>query len=218
MMPGPAVVKPRVLVVDDDADTVESTALLFRMEGFDIDTALDGHAAVARAKAHCPDLVLLDIGMPHMDGYEVAEALRDLPCLPLLVAVSGYARAADKRRCAEIGFDLHVAKPVDFAVLQHLRLVLATTARLTEQSRALTRDQTAAFIKFIDLEIEMAGTFLDVAVTTRNADTKQRCLDKARKTYQNVNDWLAKMQHQRPEVSGAVELLRQRYERLRREL
>ena len=87
---GSAGLRPRVLVVDDDVDTVQSTAMLFEMQGFDTDMAFNGPEAIERARSQCPDLVLLDIEMPLMDGYEVVRSLRDIRCpdAPLLVAVT----------------------------------------------------------------------------------------------------------------------------------
>ena len=99
----------RVLVVDDDADTIESTALLFQMQGHEAKTARDGAAAIEQTKAFCPHLILLDIAMPKMDGFQILRALRGIECAAesTIVAVTGYANRADRRRCAEAGFDLH---------------------------------------------------------------------------------------------------------------
>jgi CheY-like chemotaxis protein len=209
----PAIARPRVLVVDDDADTVESTALLFQLQGFDTDTALSGCEAIERARAVCPDLVLLDIAMPAMDGYEVARSLREIPCVPppLLVAVTGLAYQVDKRRCAEAGFDLHLSKPVDFAVLQQLSLAVQKTSELIGETRRLAHEQANAFMTFLDLEIEMANTFLDVALTTTNPRTRQRCLAKARKVQEFVVNWVARESLRRPGLEVALADLNARY-------
>ena len=89
----------RVLVVDDYPDTVESTALLLKLGGHEIETAKDGVQAIERAASFRPDLVLLDLGLPALDGLAVARRIQDLalPPKPYLVAVSGYAKPQDKR-------------------------------------------------------------------------------------------------------------------------
>src|SRR5262245_31205665 len=93
----------RVLVVEDHTDTADSMAQLLGLYGFEVRVARDGPGALAAVQMFQPDAVLLDIGLPGMDGYEVARRLRDLaaPRRPLLVAVSGYGREQDKRRSAE---------------------------------------------------------------------------------------------------------------------
>jgi len=116
----------RLLVVDDDVDTVETTALLFQLEGYETRTAEDGAEAIELAKAFHPDVVLLDLGVPEMNGYEVARELRriDTTKNSLIVAVTGFAQPIDELRSVEADFDLHLVKPVDFAVIERLfRLV-----------------------------------------------------------------------------------------------
>ncbi len=104
----------RVLVVDDNRDAAESLADLVSMLGHATEVAYDGPSALEKARAHPPDVVLCDIGLPGMDGYEVARALRAQhgPAIQL-VAVSGYAQPEDVRRAGEAGFDAHLAKPPD---------------------------------------------------------------------------------------------------------
>jgi CheY-like chemotaxis protein len=105
----------RILVVDDDADTVESMALWLRLEGYDVRTARGGPEALALAPGYRPDVVLLDMMMPGLDGREVARRLRHDPALPAprIVGVTGLCREADRRRCLEAGCDEFWAKPVD---------------------------------------------------------------------------------------------------------
>ncbi len=96
----------RVLVVDDDRDTIESAAQLFRMKGHDARTARSGAEAIERTKLFCPHLILLDLAMPQMDGFQVLRELRDIQCVAdsSVVAVTGYdAYPVDRRRCAEAG-------------------------------------------------------------------------------------------------------------------
>jgi PAS domain S-box-containing protein len=112
----------RILIVDDNADAAETLALLLRLNGHDVQTALDGPAAVEAARAFQPDVALLDIGLPGMDGYEVARRLRREPGLKdvRLVAVTGYGREEDRLRSREAGFDHHLTKPVEPCVLLKL--------------------------------------------------------------------------------------------------
>jgi two-component system CheB/CheR fusion protein len=118
--PGPAA--RRVLVVDDNVDTSESLAQLIRLAGHEVTTAANGAAGLEKARSFHPDVVLLDIGLPGMDGYEVARRLREQsrPCAPLLVAVTGYGQPEDCRRAAAAGFDRHVVKPVDWSTIAEL--------------------------------------------------------------------------------------------------
>lgn len=104
----------RVLVVDDYRDTVESMATLLRLDGYEVEVAFDGTSALRAAQAYQPDVVLLDIAMPGMDGYQVARKLRAMfrEAL-LLIAITAFGFEEDRRRSEEAGFDLHLVKPVD---------------------------------------------------------------------------------------------------------
>jgi PAS domain S-box-containing protein len=120
----PVVTAPqrRILVVDDNVDAAESLALLLRMEGHDVRVAHDGPGALAAVEADPPDLVFLDIGMPVMNGYEVAQRLRQRPGLEnlLLVAMTGWGQKEDRCRSQEAGFDRHLVKPVEPDALRQL--------------------------------------------------------------------------------------------------
>jgi CheY-like chemotaxis protein len=109
----------RVLVVEDDADTADSLAILLRLEGHDVRLARNGPAALALAGTCKPDMVLLDIGLPGMDGYEVANRLKAMKGGEALfiIAITGYGQASDRRRSTEAGIDLHMVKPADPNVL-----------------------------------------------------------------------------------------------------
>jgi PAS domain S-box-containing protein len=117
--PPPAVEAPRsscrVLVVDDNKDAAQSLVMMLRLVGHEAALALDGASALRAAEAAPPDVVLCDIGMPGMNGYEVARRLRQQGGTggPLLVAVTGFGSAEDRRRTAEAGFDAHLVKPVE---------------------------------------------------------------------------------------------------------
>jgi len=121
-----------VLVVDDNVDTAESMSMLLRASGHDVRTAYAGPTALEEAVAYQPNVVLLDIGLPGMSGYEVARRLRQHPKLKdvRLVAVTGYGLDSDIQLSQEAGFDAHMVKPID---LKKLNELLMTTP---EQHRA----------------------------------------------------------------------------------
>jgi signal transduction histidine kinase/DNA-binding response OmpR family regulator len=112
----------RVLVVDDNHDAAESTAMFLRIEGHSVETAHDGLDALARATAFVPNVVVLDIGLPGVDGYEVARRLRDSPvgAKALLIALTGYGQKADEAQAMHAGFDRHLVKPADPRALSGL--------------------------------------------------------------------------------------------------
>jgi CheY-like chemotaxis protein len=113
---------PHVLVVDDNRDFADSLALLLEAWGFQPLVAYDGPSAVEVALAHAPDAVLLDLGLPGMDGYEVARFLRRHPGMEraVIIAVTGFARHEDRLRSAREGFDHHLVKPVEPEELRRL--------------------------------------------------------------------------------------------------
>jgi CheY-like chemotaxis protein len=115
-----ATARRRLLVVDDNVDAAESLAVLLRLEGHEVRVARDGPAALAAAQAEPPEVVVLDLGMPGMDGFEVARRLRGQPGSGgvLLVALTGWAQEEDRRRCYEAGFDGHLPKPVEWDALR----------------------------------------------------------------------------------------------------
>jgi signal transduction histidine kinase/DNA-binding response OmpR family regulator len=130
----------RVLVVDDNEDAAESTALLLRLKGWDVRLACDGPATLKAALAFRPDAVLLDLGLPVMDGYEVARRLRAQPFGErlVIVAASGYGQEHDRRRSAEAGFDDHLVKPLDPS---HLTETLASLCSARRSDRPEARRQ-----------------------------------------------------------------------------
>ena len=114
--------RARVLVIDDNRDAAESLEQLVRMEGHDVIVAFDGPAGLSIAQEHPPDLVILDIGMPGMDGYEVCRQLRqrDWGADPLIAALSGWGQPEDRRRSQAAGFNVHFVKPLEHAQLLEL--------------------------------------------------------------------------------------------------
>jgi CheY-like chemotaxis protein len=108
-----------ILVVDDNVDSAESLSMLLRLKGHEVHMATSGQEALEMAARLRPEVVLLDIGLPGMNGYEVARRLKSRPetvkCL--LIALTGFGQEEDRRRSSEAGFDSHLTKPVELEVL-----------------------------------------------------------------------------------------------------
>jgi CheY-like chemotaxis protein len=105
----------RILVVDDNHDAAETMAMLLRLEGFTVATAFDGVSALAEAASFDPRIVLLDIGMPGMDGYSVAQELRarEDTMSSIIIALTGYGQPEDRARAQAAGFTDHLTKPIN---------------------------------------------------------------------------------------------------------
>lgn len=139
--------KPRtVMVVDDNVDALEAMAMTLEALGHTVITALDGAAAIVRAVKYKPELVLLDLGMPGMDGFEIAQRLRAIPELQAMkvVALTGYGQPGDKLRTQAAGFDDHLTKPVDLEVLSRLLEECRTDGRSEGRSEGRTGANTGA--------------------------------------------------------------------------
>lgn len=117
--PGP---KRRVLVIDDNQDAATTLAMLLKLTGNEAHTRFDGRAGIEAAENLRPQVIILDISMPDLDGYQTCRLIREQPWgrNMLLIALSGYGQAEDKRRSAEAGFDAHLVKPVDLPSLNEL--------------------------------------------------------------------------------------------------
>ena len=136
LRPEPAIVQPtaegstpqeggarrRILVVDDNRDAAQALRLLLEGEGHEVRVAGDGPSGLAAAKEYRPDVALLDIGLPKMNGYELAKRMREEPSLQgtLLIAVTGYGQMHDRARGSASGFHHHLVKPVEFGALRRL--------------------------------------------------------------------------------------------------
>jgi CheY-like chemotaxis protein len=112
----------RILVADDNVDAADGLKLLLALSGDEVRVAYDGVSALSVAREFQPEIALLDVGMPRMDGYEIARRLREDPQTRhmILIAVTGWGQADDRRRSKEAGFDYHLVKPVDPAALERL--------------------------------------------------------------------------------------------------
>jgi PAS domain S-box-containing protein len=109
----------RLLVVDDNKDAAKSLAMLLKFRGYQTQTANDGEAAVSSAQSFQPDIILLDIGLPKLNGYDACRAIRAQSGdkQPLIVALTGWGQEEDRRKSAEAGFDAHLVKPIDYESL-----------------------------------------------------------------------------------------------------
>ena len=122
-----------ILLADDNQDAAESLAILLRADGHRVAVAHDGESAVSLFQQLDPDVVLLDIGMPRMSGYEVAKSIRTIPSSnkALLIAITGWGQSSDRARSAVAGFDHHMTKPVDYSELTKLLQPNVQRDRLT---------------------------------------------------------------------------------------
>lgn len=117
-----APVRRRVLLVDDNRDVVRAFARLVRALGHEVEVAFSGDEALAAAERFRPDVVVMDIGLPGLDGYQTAAALRSTPWgqAVRLIALSGWTRDVDQRRARDAGFDRHCTKPIEPDLLEAL--------------------------------------------------------------------------------------------------
>lgn len=121
----------RVLVVDDEPETLELVSLTLRSAGADVVEASGAEAALAKLDAHVPHVILSDLQMPGLDGYELMRRLRDRPSAPVAVALSASASLAEAQRALEAGFSVHVAKPIAMADLVETIRAVAPPASLS---------------------------------------------------------------------------------------
>jgi signal transduction histidine kinase len=130
----------RILIVDDNQDAAESVAQYLQLEGHEVKTVGDGMQALACAPVFAPQIVVLDIGLPVLDGYEVAKRMRMMPATQdaLLVALTGYGQKEDQQRARDAGFDKHFVKPTD------PRLLVELISQWPQQRGVPARDETAS--------------------------------------------------------------------------
>jgi CheY-like chemotaxis protein len=129
----------RLVLVDDNADAADSLSQLLSVQGYRTAVEYDARSALRRARVERPDAMLVDIGLPDIDGYHLAEQLRAMPETrdTVLVAITGYGQARDRERAIEAGFAHHLVKPVDMtALVRILESVGAAAARTQAQATA----------------------------------------------------------------------------------
>ena len=125
----------RILVVDDNHDSALSLAMMLSIMGHETRTAHDGESAVETAESFLPEVVLLDIGLPKLNGYEVAQRIREQAwgASMFLIAVTGWGQEEDRQRSADVGLNVHMVKPVEPAALEKLLNELPPNPTLQEQ-------------------------------------------------------------------------------------
>ncbi len=133
--------KRDIIVADDNVDALQTLAMLLEMEGHRVRTANDGMQALALMHERVPDVMLLDIGMPGMNGYEVAQRVREAGEHVTLIALTGWGQPSDRAHASEAGFDHHLTKPVEFPELEKLLTQNSVTGQVARQapSSAATR-------------------------------------------------------------------------------
>ena len=130
--------KLRVLIVDDNSDAADSLSTLLQVQGHATSVEYDAQSALRRARAERPDVMLIDIGLPDVDGYQLAQELRSLPetAATVPVAVTGYGQAKDRERALQAGFAHHLVKPVDMTALARILESSAALAAVAETASA----------------------------------------------------------------------------------
>jgi CheY-like chemotaxis protein len=182
-----------VLVVDDSPDTVESNALLLKLDGHEVATATTGPDALNLVKVFRPELALLDIVMPDLNGYAVAQRIQDLslPRKPYLVAVTGHAEQHTRQRCAEAGFDLHLGKPVQPETYSALAELLRGSKSGVEPTRSLNGHGKIIATELVLQQLAMANTYLDIAANSAFGDSSRaRLIAHASRAHDRVSAWL----------------------------
>jgi CheY-like chemotaxis protein len=113
-MPEPTVIRPRrILLIEDNEDAREALRALLELDGHEVEAAAEGQQGLEIAGTKAVEVALIDIGLPGLDGYEVARRMRALGRPPILIALTGYGQPEDRRRAEEAGFDAHLVKPID---------------------------------------------------------------------------------------------------------
>ena len=182
----------RVLIVDDEPDTVDTTALLLSLDGHEVETANDGSDAIGLAAAFRPELVLLDIGMPTLDGYAVARQIQGLalPPKPYIAAVTGYGTRDDRFRTGEAGFDLHLLKPVEPDTYRGLAALLQTSGGIVNRARTLGAQHRETATQLMFLQLDMANAYLDSRAIAKVEERKAHCIGLAAQAHERLITWL----------------------------
>ncbi len=166
----------RVLVVDDNRDAADSIGMLLGMWGYEHRVAYDGAAGLEAAQAFGPDCLLLDINMPRMDGFTLAQRVRQLPGLERakLVALTAYADEANARRIREAGFEHHLIKPADPSELERVLTMLNEVVQLASQTRDLARQNIALAGETKELLEEVQQDLRDVKAEVKGLKQELR--------------------------------------------
>jgi CheY-like chemotaxis protein len=154
----------KALVVDDNRDAADTLATLAGFWGHEVRVVYDGPSALNLARSFKPDCLFLDIGMPEMDGYEVARRIRQETDLrgSKLIALTAYSGDTHRRRMTEAGFDYHLTKPADLGELERLLHMLAQALKLAERTEALAQQNVELARETKDLLLEVKDELTEV--------------------------------------------------------
>ena len=205
----------RVLVVDNHPATAEATAVMLTLDGHEVVTANSGASGFAKAVSLRPELALIHIGLPDMDGYEVARQIQALQVSPkpFLVAVPDSAIDEDKLRCAQAGFDLCLPEPISHMAFEALADLLLLSKGIVARSRDIAEQNRAVVTTLILRHMEIAHTLLNSAAASSTIQTlKERCIARAKAAHDRVATWLDTdaCDDRRPKVVHALGELRAR--------
>jgi len=204
----------RALVVDDHPPTAEATALMLALDGHEVTTAHSGAGGFAKAAIHRPDLVLVHLGLPDIDGYEVARQIQTLPLFPkpFLVAVADNAIDADKLRCAHAGFDLCIQEPIAPPTFEALTDLLLVSKGLVARSREIAERKRAVVTSLMLRHLDIAQTLLDSADVISVDALRERCIARATTVHDRISTWLdtGACDERRPKVIQTLGELRAR--------
>jgi CheY-like chemotaxis protein len=198
----------RVLVVDDNADNRDTTAALIRTRGHETLTAASGPEAILKITSFAPDLMLLDVAMPGMDGIEVANTVRRMPDIPapVIAALTGYGDAFHRQRCAEAGFDFFLVKPAAANDFDFLLWITGQTSRLRDAFRLLKSEHKAAFYAFAVSQLDYTWLVLNCAAAQEEV-FQQRSLAKVQRMQDRTAKWLKMSGGFTPEQKAALETM-----------
>ena len=202
----------RVLVVDDHPATAEATAVMFALDGHEVATANTGADGFARVVTSRPDLVLVHLGLPDMDGYEVARQIRTLRLLPKPYLVALTTAEPDKLACAQAGFDLFLPEPIYPSVFETLANLLLISKGTIARARDISKQNRVVVTSSIFQHMDIAHTLLDTAAGTSIVATRERCIARATALHDRVSTWLDTdgSDDRRPKVVQALSELRAR--------
>ena len=166
----------RVLIVDDNRDAANTLAMLAGLWGYKVQTAYDGQTGLEKARSFRPDCILLDIGLPGIDGYTLAHRVRQHPVLSTtkLIALSAYSSEEHDRRLHELGFDYHFVKPADPTILEGVLKMLEHAVKLMERTEALAQQNVNLARETKELLSEVKEDIADVKDELREVKDELR--------------------------------------------
>ncbi len=166
----------RVLIVDDNRDAANTLAMLARLWGYEVQTAYDGRAGLEKARSFRPDCMVLDIGLPGIDGYTLAHHVRQHPTLSTtkLIALSAFSSEEHSRRLHEAGFDYHLVKPADPTILEGILKMLEHAVKLMERTEALAQQNVELARETKELLTEVKDDIAEVKEELREVKDELR--------------------------------------------